>query len=725
MAHDLRAVHEVLLTPTIPVPNPYVALTSLLPDQSWFTCIDLANAFFCVPLDESCRHMTSFTYKGQQLRYTSLPQGFALSPGIFNQVLWNALEDCKLPPDVTLIQYVDDLLLVGNYAESCLEATENVLMHLWRQGFVVCKEKLQIAWKQVRFLGRVVSQNAIGLSTSHRVTILHHPKPEKVKDMLSFLGLTGYSRHYIPEYVGHTQALRDMAKVQGMRNLNATLEWTGEGETAFIRFKQLLAQAVDLASPDYMRPFFLDVSETAGTVNGVLFHKKGGERQILMHVSTQLDNMEKRHPTCTQHAAGVAKAIQKTVHLVMGHPITVLTTHSVIAYVNSQAFTLTVLRQQRISKILEAPHITYTREGINMADMMGGGEPHQCEQEVKKQEKVRPDLEGEPIPGAWNLFTDGCGFRGPDGDIKAGYAVVAETQGEVDEFWTVKAERLKGWQSVQRAEVIAAVEALKLAKGKEVNIYTDSAYTVGAAHVELEQWMRARFRTAGNKPIKHEAEMKELAKALQGPEREGKTSPPTRAQTPGTRRSSWDGSRGYSPDAEESGKLVASVPEGDDTDKLTDGMLKRRGGLIKECAGYCNSPDGYAMRVCVQKVCNPQKGHPIGRSLGRPPVNRQSFDSHCPPASAAGSRVVSFPFICSGHHQSSFTGVAYQLSTTSTYVVKALIDSRWAQLLVMFELFVGYAGVGVRRWRLYAHLQNGIMSDDKCPSVSEINLLSP
>ncbi|KAK1802480.1 hypothetical protein P4O66_022149, partial [Electrophorus voltai] len=109
----------------------------------------------------------------------------------------------------------------------------------------------------------------------------------------------------------------------------------------------------------------------------------------------------------------------------------------------------TALRQQRISKILEAPHITYTHERINMADMMGGEEPHQCEQEVKKQEKVRPDLEGEPIPGAGNMFTDGCGFRGPYGGIKAGCAVVAETQGEVDEFWTVKAERLKGAAHVE------------------------------------------------------------------------------------------------------------------------------------------------------------------------------------------------------------------------------------------------------------------------------------
>ncbi|KAK1805695.1 hypothetical protein P4O66_001962 [Electrophorus voltai] len=180
-------------------------------------------------------------------------------------VLRNALEDCKLPPNVTLIQYVDDLLLARNYAESCLQATENMLMHLWQQGFVVCKEKLQVARKQDMCLGQVVFQNATGLSPSHRVTILHHPRPERVKDMLSFLGLTGYSRHLIPDYVGYTQALRDMVKVQGMRNLNVTLERTEDGETAFIRLKQLLAQAVDLASPDYMRPFFLDVSEIAGT----------------------------------------------------------------------------------------------------------------------------------------------------------------------------------------------------------------------------------------------------------------------------------------------------------------------------------------------------------------------------------------------------------------------------------------------------------------------------
>lgn len=91
MAHDLRAIKAILKTKTVPVPNPYTALTNLSLDQKWFTCINLANAFFCLPLHPNRRDIFSFTYKGCQCHFTRLPQGFALSPSLFNQVLKEAL----------------------------------------------------------------------------------------------------------------------------------------------------------------------------------------------------------------------------------------------------------------------------------------------------------------------------------------------------------------------------------------------------------------------------------------------------------------------------------------------------------------------------------------------------------------------------------------------------------------------------------------------------------
>uniref|UniRef100_A0AAY4DTT8 ribonuclease H n=1 Tax=Denticeps clupeoides TaxID=299321 RepID=A0AAY4DTT8_9TELE len=123
MVHDLRRINSLLGTTSLPVPNPYVALANLPPSHAWFSCIDLANAFFCLPLAESLRDVFSFTFRGHQWRYTRLPQGFALSPGLFNQHLKAILAKCPLPSDCFLVQYVDDLLLSAPTADVCLQAT--------------------------------------------------------------------------------------------------------------------------------------------------------------------------------------------------------------------------------------------------------------------------------------------------------------------------------------------------------------------------------------------------------------------------------------------------------------------------------------------------------------------------------------------------------------------------------------------------------------------------
>ncbi|XP_025759944.1 uncharacterized protein LOC109200940 [Oreochromis niloticus] len=74
-------------------------------------------------------------HRGQQLRYTRLPQGFALSPGIFNQVLKQTLEPCVMPAGCTLVQYVDDLLIAAPTADACFQATMTVLRRLAEAGF--------------------------------------------------------------------------------------------------------------------------------------------------------------------------------------------------------------------------------------------------------------------------------------------------------------------------------------------------------------------------------------------------------------------------------------------------------------------------------------------------------------------------------------------------------------------------------------------------------------
>ena len=141
----------------MPVPNPYTAISNLTPAHQWFTCIDLANAFFCIPIAEDCKSCLAFTYRGCQYSYNRLPQGFILSPGIFNQVLKDQLQQCALPDDCVLIMYVDDLLLAATTNEDCLNATDVILKQLHVSGFKVSKEKLQVNRPSVTFMGRSIT----------------------------------------------------------------------------------------------------------------------------------------------------------------------------------------------------------------------------------------------------------------------------------------------------------------------------------------------------------------------------------------------------------------------------------------------------------------------------------------------------------------------------------------------------------------------------------------
>ncbi|XP_056308428.1 uncharacterized protein LOC130219955, partial [Danio aesculapii] len=519
MVHDLREINSRVTTPIVAVPNPYTALSMVNVSHQWFSCIDMANAFFCIPVSDECKDYLAFTFQGTQYSYNRLPQGFILSPGIFNQVLKQQLQDCQLPEGVVTVMYVDDILIAAPSPESCLKATETVLRRLWEAGLKVSRDKLQVCRQTATFLGRVVGVSGKGVSPTHKKDILTYPKPLTVKDMLSFLGLTGFSRHFVPQYVALTSPLRGLVKQCGMRNLMTKLDWTMEAEEAFQKIKAELAHCSNLCTPDYKVPFQLDVSETITSAHGVLYQRQSSNRRILLYVSVLLDQVEARQPPCARFAAGLAKVIEKTSHIVMGHQLLIRTSHSVVSFVNSSSFTFSALRQRRMLKILTAANITYSHNGINKADLMTDGDHHDCAPLTDRLSVAREGLTASPLPETDNpitLFTDGSCHRADDGTLKAGFAVV-QLQG--DQFVTIQAEPLIGKQSAQKAELLALINALRHSKGQAVNIYSDSAYAVSTAHVELPVWIRCGFTTSSGRPITHEKEARELSVAIMLPDK--------------------------------------------------------------------------------------------------------------------------------------------------------------------------------------------------------------
>ncbi|KAF7695190.1 hypothetical protein HF521_006913, partial [Silurus meridionalis] len=281
----MRPINQIVIAETPVVPDPHTLLSNIPENTQWYTVIDLCSAFFSIPLHPDSRHLFAFTYGGQQYTYTRLPQGYCESPSVFNQVLARDLQN--LQQKSRLLQYVDDLLICSETREQCLKDSITVLKALAENGHKVSKEKLQFCSKKVEYLGRVLEGTTRKISPTHVEAIRNAPRPENVRQMLSFLGMAGFSRPWICDFALKAQPLRDMIKAAGQNKPSAKLEWTSDGIAAFELIKNTMASAPALACPNYSKPFHLYVSERQGFASAVLMqHQEGMGNQPIAYFST-------------------------------------------------------------------------------------------------------------------------------------------------------------------------------------------------------------------------------------------------------------------------------------------------------------------------------------------------------------------------------------------------------------------------------------------------------
>ena len=116
VVQDLQKFNEATV-PTFPVvPSLYTLLSSIPPAVTFFTVLNIKDAFFTILLQPRSQPLFAFTCQdpetqiSQQLTWTILPQGFQDSPHFFGKALQKDLQLLNLDPS-PLLQHVDDLLL--------------------------------------------------------------------------------------------------------------------------------------------------------------------------------------------------------------------------------------------------------------------------------------------------------------------------------------------------------------------------------------------------------------------------------------------------------------------------------------------------------------------------------------------------------------------------------------------------------------------------------------
>ncbi|NXV39155.1 PO113 protein, partial [Rissa tridactyla] len=106
------------------------------------------------------------------LCWTVLPQGFKNSPTIFGTILMKELEQWPDKQDqVTLLQYIDDILLGTNTIDTFKEKTVSLLNFVGMAGYRVSEKKAQNAKQTVMYPGFEISQGQRKLRNDRKEAI--------------------------------------------------------------------------------------------------------------------------------------------------------------------------------------------------------------------------------------------------------------------------------------------------------------------------------------------------------------------------------------------------------------------------------------------------------------------------------------------------------------------------------------------------------------------------
>ncbi|PKU43811.1 hypothetical protein llap_5877 [Limosa lapponica baueri] len=161
----------------------------------WYATIDIANAFFSIPLAAECRSQFAFTWRGVQYTWNRLPQGWKHSPTICHGLIQIALEQGEAPEH---LQYIDDIIVWGNTAEEVFEKGNKIIQILLKAGFAIRRSKVNGPAQEIQFLGVKWQDGCCQIPMDVINEIAAMSPPTSKKEAQAFLGIVGFWRMHIP-----------------------------------------------------------------------------------------------------------------------------------------------------------------------------------------------------------------------------------------------------------------------------------------------------------------------------------------------------------------------------------------------------------------------------------------------------------------------------------------------------------------------------------------------
>ncbi|GFX77879.1 retrovirus-related Pol polyprotein from transposon 17.6 [Trichonephila clavipes] len=284
MCIDYRKLNQKLVKDKFPLPIIEDVLYTLQ-EANVYSTLDLRNGSFHVDVDEDCRKYTSFIVPDGQFEFNKVPFGLSTSPGVFQHYVSSIFRD--LARKGIVISYLDDLVIPAKNEQEGLEKLQIIFEVAKKYGLEIKFKKCQFLKKKNEFLGHIVGSGTIKPSPTKTLAVRKFPEPTTIKQVQSFLGLTGYFRKYIKDYSKIAKPLSDLTRKENLFVFGI------QQKEAFEKLKKILSEGPVLHLYKYGRKTELHTDACKQGYGAILLQEaEDGELHPVYYMSKKTNTAE-------------------------------------------------------------------------------------------------------------------------------------------------------------------------------------------------------------------------------------------------------------------------------------------------------------------------------------------------------------------------------------------------------------------------------------------------
>ncbi|CAF2035716.1 unnamed protein product [Rotaria magnacalcarata] len=299
---DYRKLNSVTIRDAYPIPRIDDTLDSLQ-EAKFVSTLDLRSGYWQVEMDKNSREKTAFVTHEGLFEFNVMPFGLTNAPATFQRLMDIVLAGLKWQ---CFLVYIDDVVIFSPTFEQHIIDLEKVFQALQSANLILKAAKCQFCRRDLRYLGHIITQNGIKPDPDLVKSVTNFPQSKKIKDVQSFLGLTGYYRRFIKDYSKIAEPLQQ--QLQNSQKGNHHFNWSRECTGAFEILKKRLTNARIMITPNFEQPFILELDACEYGVGAVLTQEYEENKYVIAYASRTLSTAERKYGVTEREALAIVWA---------------------------------------------------------------------------------------------------------------------------------------------------------------------------------------------------------------------------------------------------------------------------------------------------------------------------------------------------------------------------------------------------------------------------------